>query len=86
MGERPSHRPWLWGTRWPLVARWVKDRPNRVIAWYGGSLLVAIAILAIGVAASRPALIVGGGVASLIGVVEACIYVPRALRAMRRSN
>ena len=46
MGERPSYRPWLWGMRWPLVARWAKDRPDRVIAWYGGSLLAIVAVLA----------------------------------------
>jgi uncharacterized membrane protein len=57
-----------------------------VIAYFGGSALVTAGMLAIGVATSQTALLVGGMIAGAIVAIEACIYVPRACRAMRDSR
>ena len=89
MSERPSYRPWLWGNRWPLVTRWAKDRPERVIAWYAGtSVATAVLIAAAAVANLLPWVIIGGAVL-VYGLIDAGIHVPRARHAMRdeaRSN
>jgi hypothetical protein len=83
--ERPSYRPWLWGTRWPLATRWVKDRPDRVIAWYGGQLVVAVGLLAIALVASSTSWTVAFGLGLALCMLEASVHVPRALRALRDS-
>jgi hypothetical protein len=81
--DRPSYVPRTWGTRWPLVARWAKDKPDRVIAYFGGSALATMAMLAVGIVASQLALVVAGLIACVVIVIEGGIYVPRAFRAMR---
>lgn len=82
MGERPSYRPWLWGTRWPLVARWAKDRPDRVIAWCVGAILATAVLLAIAAMWGSTLWVVLLCVALLYGVIDAGVHVPRARRAM----
>jgi hypothetical protein len=86
MNERPNYRPWLWGTRWPLITRWVKDRPDRVIAWYGGTLLTTAGAIAVSAIAGWMPLVIIGCVVLVFTGIEACIRVPRARRAMRDEN
>jgi hypothetical protein len=63
---------------------WGARDPRRVIAWFGGSALVAGGTVIFGAVTGSLPLIVGGAVALADLVVEGAIYVPRAVRAMNR--
>ncbi len=70
----------------PLPAKWVGDRPERVLAWLGGNFVVALAVLAVGVFAGWAEFIVLGGICSIALAIEGSIYGPRARRAMKRAR
>jgi hypothetical protein len=83
MAERPDYVPRLW-TQGPVNRRF-QSSPRRVLVW-----LVVVAVFGI---VLTTALFAAGpqgrfpyvmGVATVIGVLNALIYGPRAYRAMRR--
>jgi NaMN:DMB phosphoribosyltransferase len=62
---------------------WGARDPRRVIAWFGGHVLVAAVALIIGAVVGSFPLIAGGAVGLAWLAVEGAIYVPRALRVMQ---
>jgi hypothetical protein len=70
--------------------RWAAARPQRVLGFFSLMLLVALALIAWAAADpdwwfSRPRGFVAAA-AVVVFLVQAAIYVPRALRAMRREH
>jgi hypothetical protein len=83
MPERPDFVPRWWGTRWPLVARWAKDRPERVLGYLVvGTVSLAI-MLGVAVAISNTYGIVVLGIGVVGVLMEDRFYGRRALRARR---
>jgi len=86
MRERPDYLPRYWGTRWPLPIRWIKDKPQRAVGYFLGWLALAIALLVVAVAIGDSNMLILGVILSVVTVIQSCIYVPRALRALQRNR
>jgi hypothetical protein len=85
MANRPGYRPWLWGTSWPLVTRWAKDRPKRVVAYYVASGVLIIYVIVAETLRNGLAWMILGGVVFMFWLLDAGVHIPRACRAMRES-
>lgn len=85
MWERPDYMPATW-RRWDPVARRLASSPKRTIETYLVVGVAGVAALVWGVVVAYIPLIVVAGVLCVTVAIQARIYVPRALRAMRASR
>ena len=83
MWERPDYMPAKWRT-WDPLARRLAASPKRIIATYLVAAIAGFAALLWGAVEAFIPLIVAGGLLFVTVAIQARIYVPRALRAMRR--
>jgi hypothetical protein len=85
MRQRLNYIPVTWFYETPFL-KWAAAKPSRVIGYFCVILLAAIGVLVGGAITGRTMLSVLGIAATLGIAVEAAIYVPRALRAIRSNS
>jgi hypothetical protein len=79
--EYPSYVP-SWFVMGQL-RRWGARDPRRVIAWFGGVLLVTVGLVIVTAINGDIVFLIIFGVALVDLVIEGVIFVPRAWRAIR---
>ena len=86
MAGRPNYVPSTWSGRYSFN-RWLAERPQRVLGWFVGATLFAFGLIAWAVTDPHGyfdgALAIPGLIGAGLLVVQAIVYIPRALRAMR---
>jgi hypothetical protein len=80
--ERSNYMPTGFGVG-PSSARWMHNKPARVIVWLYCSVMVSLCLLAIAAALNYTLVFLVALVGTVVLSVEAAIFMPRARRAMR---
>jgi hypothetical protein len=80
--ERQNYMPTGFGVG-PSCARWMHNKPGRVIVWLYCSVLASLCLLAIAAAMNYTLVFLVALVGTVVLSVEAAIFAPRAMRAVR---
>jgi hypothetical protein len=85
MRERSNYMPTGFGVG-PKAARWMHNKPARVVVWLYCSVMTSLCLLALAAALNLTLVFLVALIGTVVLSVEAVIFLPRAIRAMRKKR